>query len=113
MSPTTAAAILAVWLLASGLLAVFFEIRCVQSGADIQRLLDEEAVAVEELRRAELELHRVRCPDRLEEELPDDLRHFRFPLPGPETESESGPEAEMETASLDDAADALVVGRDD
>ncbi|MBN1442084.1 MAG: hypothetical protein JXA90_05205 [Planctomycetes bacterium] len=81
MSTTTAATFLAGWLLAVGLIAVYFEVESVHCGVRIQKLLEEEAALVEEIRRAEIAYNEEISPDRLEEDLPAEFVRFDVPRP--------------------------------
>jgi hypothetical protein len=74
MPLSTGTAILCVWLLAIGLLAVHMEVRNVETGVRIRELLVAEGTAVERLRELQLRYHERVLPGRLEEKLPEEFR---------------------------------------
>jgi len=87
MSPVAAASIFSVWLLVVGGLAVYFEVESVYCGVRVQKLLNEEAGLLDEVRRLELQYNELVSPDLLErwlrerEELATEYLEYRFPIP--------------------------------
>ena len=74
MHPVIAALFLALWLLGVGLVAVYFEVECVNTGVRVRDLHQEEARLVEDLRRREMLYNGLVSPDVLERKLPPELR---------------------------------------
>ena len=68
----TAATLLALWLLGTGLACVHYEVRSVHCGARIRRLLSEESWAVERLRNRQVEYGTLISPDLLEQAMEEE-----------------------------------------
>lgn len=106
MSSTTGSLLVAGWLVGVGLVAVYLEVRAVQCGLEIHRLLKKEEAAVERLREAELRYNQLLSPDELEAGLPE---QFRDPEQDYEASSSAAPrrETEIRQTGTRDAAEDL------
>jgi hypothetical protein len=69
MSAGTRAVLISLWVLATGLAAVFLEVESVRGGARVRQLLEERDARLETVRRLELRYNRMLCPDLLEKDL--------------------------------------------
>jgi hypothetical protein len=73
VSAAVRAVLIAAWLLAVGLAAVWLEVENVRSGARTRDLLRERDVRMEKLRRLELRYNGLVSPDVLERRLPPEM----------------------------------------
>ena len=69
MSAGTRAVLISLWVLVTGLGAVFLEVESVRTGARVRLLLNERDTRLEAVRRLELRYNRMLSPDLLEKDL--------------------------------------------
>lgn len=88
MSATTAAVLVAVWILGIGILAVYFEVESVHAGLRVNDLMADGTRLADRVRRWQMRYNEKLSPDVLEERLPEEFHAFDFPVPGNETVEE-------------------------
>ena len=74
MTAAARGALIALWVLAVGLTAVYLEVEETRRGVRIRDLLIERDVRLEKIRRLELKYNTMVSPDLLEERLPDEFQ---------------------------------------
>ena len=74
MTAAARGALISLWLLAVGLVAVYLEVEETRRGVRIRHLLIERDLRLEKIRRLELKYNTMVSPDLLEERLPDEFR---------------------------------------
>jgi hypothetical protein len=74
VSATVRAALIAAWVLAIGLAAVYLEVENVRTGARTRDLLLERDARTERVRRLEMRYNRLVSPDLLEKGLPAEMK---------------------------------------
>jgi hypothetical protein len=74
MTAVARGALIALWVLAVGLTAVYLEVEETRRGVRIRDLLIERDVRLEKIRRLELKYNTMVSPDLLEKRLPDEFQ---------------------------------------
>lgn len=88
MTAAARGALIAIWIVGIGVLAVYLEVENVRSGIRIRNLLIERDARVEKFRRLEMRFNLMASPDVLERSLPEE---FRSGSEGPEASKEAKP----------------------
>lgn len=74
MSGIVRGLLISAWVLAIGLCAVYLEVEHVRSGVVIRQLMLERDARIERFRRLEMRFNEKASPDRLERQLPEELK---------------------------------------